>query len=128
MRQTIFGLVAAMAVVAASAAPAMACGETPCGQTYIPAPVYWGCNTGCGGWAYERLPDPVQQYGAAPVARPQYYYVDQGPTYSGPGNFAPYPTYQEGGFYGSGGNRHHHHHYGHHRAHYSYGPVLRRYY
>jgi len=62
MRQTIFGLVAAMAVVAASAAPAMACGETPCGQTYIPAPVYWGCNTGCGGWAYERLPDPVQQY------------------------------------------------------------------
>ena len=49
MRQTIFGLVAAMAVVAASAAPAMACGETPCGQTYIPAPIYWGCNTGCGG-------------------------------------------------------------------------------
>jgi len=30
-------------------------------------------------------PDPVHQY----------YYVNQGPTYSGPGNFAPYPTYQE---------------------------------
>ena len=25
----------------------------------------------------------------------QYYYVNQGPTYTGPGNFAPHPTYQE---------------------------------
>src|ERR1700678_965750 len=58
MRQTISGLVAAIAVVAASVAPAMACGETPCGQSYIPAPVYSGCNTGCGGWGYERLPAP----------------------------------------------------------------------
>src|ERR1700761_7325881 len=76
MRQTISGLVAAIAVVAASAAPAMACGGglfVPC-QAYVPAPVYWGCNSGCGGWAYERLPDPVQQY----------YYVNQGPTYTGP--------------------------------------------
>ncbi len=123
MRKTISGLAAAIAMVAASAVPAMACGGpfdggcSPCGYA-----------SPCGGWSYrERLPDPVQQYGAAPVARPQYYYVDQGPTYSGPGNFAPYPTYQEGGVYGSGGYRHHHHHYGHHRAHYSYGPVLRRY-
>jgi hypothetical protein len=59
MRQTISGLVAAFAVVAASAAPAMACGETPCGQTYIAVPVHSGCYTGCGGWGYERLPDPV---------------------------------------------------------------------
>ena len=37
----------------------------------------------------------MEQY--HPYASPvhQYYYVNQGPTYSGPGNFAPYPTYQE---------------------------------
>jgi hypothetical protein len=105
MRQMISGLVAAIAVVTASAVPAMACGDglfgsscSPCGQAYVspcaqpqvyvsPAPTYEysGCNTGCGGWAHERLPDPVQQY----------YYVNQGPTYTGPGNFAPYPTYRE---------------------------------
>ena len=36
------------------------------------------------GAGYERLPSPTQ-----------YYYVNQGPTFSGPGNFAPVPTYQE---------------------------------
>ena len=138
MRQTISGLVAAIAVVAASTAPAMACGGlfdscggcgyvSPCAQTYVPAYTYGGCNTGCGGWGYQRLPDPVAQYHAAPMASPQYYYVDQGPTYTGPGNFAPYPVYREGGVYGWGGYRHHHQ-YGYHRAHYGYGPVLRRYY
>src|ERR1700738_4431310 len=99
MRQTISGLVAAIAGVTASAVPAMACGGglygscLPCGQTYFgpcaqayfPAPVYTGCYTGCG-WVHERLPDPVQQY----------YYVNQGPTYTGPGDWAPYPTYREG--------------------------------
>ena len=143
MRQTILGFVAAIAVVVASSAPAMACGGlfdscggcgyvSPCAQTYVPAYTYGGCNTGCGGWGYERLPDPVVQYHAAPVASPQYYYVDQGPTYTGPGNFAPYPTYREGGVYGWGGYRHHHGYYGypHHRMHhYGYGEhVLRRYY
>ena len=103
MRQTISGLVAAVAVMTASAVPAMACGGglfqsscspcgqayvSPCEQSYVAAPFYTGCNTGCGTAAYERLPDPEQQY----------YYVNQGPTYSGPGNFAPYPTYQEGGY------------------------------
>jgi len=161
MRQTISGLVAAVAVLAASAAPAMACGglfdggcspcgyASPCAQTYVPT--YSGCNTGCGGWGYrERLPDPVQQYGAAPMASPQYYYVDQGPTYSGPGDFAPYPAYQEGSYhyrdrYGYEGYRTHpryhashhgmrygygapHHYYGHFH-HYGYREhVLRRYY
>ncbi len=105
MRQTISGLVAAIALVAASAAPAMACGYvSPCGQVYIPAPVYSGCYTGCGGWAYERLPDPVQQY----------YYADQGPTYTGPGDFAPYPTYREGTVYGWHAYRHHPYYYGYH--------------
>jgi hypothetical protein len=123
MRQTISGLVAAIAVVTASAVPAMACGGgglfqsscAPCGQAYVepcaqpqvyvaPAPTYSysGCNTGCGGWAYERLPDPVHQY----------YYVNQGPTYTGPGNFAPYPTYQESAISGWGAYRHRPYYYG----------------
>ena len=100
MRQIVSGLVAAVAVLAASAVPAKACGGgglfsalsscspcgSPCGQTYAaPSYSYSGCNSGCGGWAQERLPDPVQQY----------YYVNQGPVYSGHGSFAPVPTYQE---------------------------------
>ena len=117
MRQTISGLVAAFAVMTAGAAPAMACGGglfqgscSPCGQAYVepcaqvyqppvyvpPAPVYSGCNP-CGGWGYERLVEPETQYYAAPV-RHQYYYVNQGPTYTGPGDFAPYPTYREGAY------------------------------
>jgi hypothetical protein len=148
MRQLISGLVAAVAVVAASTVPAMACGGglfqgSCCGQAYVapcaqpqvyvsPAPTYSysGCSTGCGGWAYERLPDPVHQY----------YYVNQGPTYTGPGNFAPYPTYEEGalsayegGGYGYRAYRHRRYHYGY--APRSYGPrygyrehTLRRYY
>ena len=68
MRQTISGLVAALAVVAASAVPAMACGGlfqggcSPCGQAYVSPcaqqqvyvqpqvyvePTYSGCNS-CG--------------------------------------------------------------------------------
>jgi hypothetical protein len=121
MRQTISGLLAAIAVM--STAPAMACGGlfgtgcSPCGQSYVgacassayvapaaayvaPVAAYGGCNTGCGGWGWggwatERLADPEQQY----------YYVNQGPTYSGPGNWAPYRTYSEGyvsGSYGYG--------------------------
>jgi hypothetical protein len=109
MRQTISGLVAAIAVVTASAAPAMACGlfggscspcgrayVSPCAQTCVPTYRYSGCNRGCGGWAHERLPDPVQQYHHPSHRVQQYYYVNQGPTYTGPGAFAPYPTYQEG--------------------------------
>jgi len=97
MRHTISGLVAAFAVVTASAAPALACGGglfggscSPCGAAYV-SPcaqtyAYSGCNTGCGGWGYERLSDPALQYHAAPM-RHQYYYVNQGPTYSGPRRF-----------------------------------------
>ena len=95
MRHLITGLVAAVAVMAA--APAMACGFSACGQpAYIqPAPVYSssGCNP-CGGvgygygggYSHARLADPEQQY----------YYVNQGPTYSGPGAWAPARVYQEG--------------------------------
>lgn len=87
MRQMISGLVAAAAVMFAATVPAAACGFNPCQPV---APVYSGCNTGCGGYgygygAYERLAEPTTQY----------YYVNQGPTYTGPGAFAPYPTYRE---------------------------------
>lgn len=93
MRQTISGLIAAIAVLAASAAPAKACGWfAPCGG-YVAATIYSGCSWGCGGWAYERLPDPIQQY----------YYAEQGPIYTGPGNFAPYRVYREGSVSGWGG-------------------------
>jgi hypothetical protein len=121
MRQTISGLIAAIAVF--TAAPAMACGGlfdggcspcgSPCAQTYAPAYTYTGCNTGCGGYAaYERLPDPEVQYHAAPTAMPQYYYVDQGPTYTGPGDLAPRRVYREGGVYGWGVHHHRWNHYG----------------
>ena len=130
MRHLISGVVAAVAVMAA--APAMACGYgwcspcatgyvSPCGSAYVaPVATYgygygYGCNTGCG-WATERLADPVQQY----------YYVNQGPTYTGPGNWAPVPTYREGGVSG---------YYGHRayrswrpRMSYHYARPLRRYY
>jgi hypothetical protein len=120
MRQTISGMVAAVAVMmTAGAAPAMAgsCGGglfqgscSPCGYAApcAPAPVYvapvaayLGCNTGCG-WARERLPDPVHQY----------YYVNQGPTYTGPGNWAPVPTYQESAVSGWNAYRHRPYRYG----------------
>jgi hypothetical protein len=133
MRQMISGLVAAVAVMTASAVPAMACGGglfqsscspcgqayvEPCAQSYVAAPVYSGCNTGCGA-AYERLSDADQQY----YPEQQYYYANQGPTYSGPGNFAPYPTYQEGGYY------HRPYRYGYAPRHnYRYGYAPRRSY
>jgi hypothetical protein len=136
MRQTISGLVAAIAVMTAGAAPAMACGGglfggscSPCGQAYVspcaqpqayvaPLPTYEysGCNTGCGGWAHERLPDPEQQYYSYRHPVQQYYHVNQGPTYTGPGNFAPYPTYQEGAVSDWGAYRHRSYHYGYHHA------------
>ncbi|WP_249225289.1 hypothetical protein [Tardiphaga alba] len=89
MRITISKWAAAFAVAAVSvaASPAMAGGGyysggcSPCGGYN-----YYG--TGYGYAGYQTLADPT------PVTR-QYYYVNQGPTYSGPGQFAPVPTYQE---------------------------------
>jgi hypothetical protein len=117
MRKTIYGLVAAIAVMAASAVPAKACGGlfgsgcSPCGEAYVPCArpeVYvapaasYGCNR-CGGWAHARLPDPEQQY----------YYVNQGPTFTGPGSWAPRPSYHEGSVSGWSGyhNRRYRHFY-----------------
>ena len=123
MRHLIKGLIAAVAVMAT--APAMACGYSACAQPVYVAPVaaYAGCNP-CGSWVRERLPDPVQQY----------YFVNQGPTYSGPGNSAPLPYYREGSIsgYGYGYNRPyraHRYYHRHHAGRYYQGQrVLRRYY
>jgi hypothetical protein len=124
MRQIFKGLIAAVAVMAA--APAMACGYSPCAAPVYAAPVaaYAGCNP-CGGWVRERLPDPEQQY----------YYVNQGPTYTGPGNWAPHRVYREGSIssYGYGYNRPYHrahrYYHRHHAARDYHGQrVLRRYY
>jgi hypothetical protein len=119
MRQTISGMVAAVAVMmTAGAAPAMACGgglfqsscspcaySAPCAPAYV-APIATGCGTGCGGYGYgyggytgyahQQLADPEQQY----------YYVNQGPTYTGPDSFAPEPVYREGSVSGYRGYRH----------------------
>jgi hypothetical protein len=124
MRHLIKGLIAAVAVMAS--APAMACGYSPCGAPAYAGPVvsygYVGCGD-CGGWVAERLPDPQQQY----------YWVNQGPTYTGPGNWAPRPVYREGTIsgYGYGYNRPYRAHRYYHRHHHSYYQgqrVLRRYY
>lgn len=129
MRQTISGLVAAIALTAASAAPAMACGYGGCApNTYT----YTGCGT-CGGVANDRLTDPETQYHTVQPA-PQYYYVNTGPTYTGPGAFAPYPristyhwrhhySFQPRHSYRYGYVPHHHARYGYHHG----QPVLRRY-
>jgi hypothetical protein len=110
MRQMISGLVAALAVVVAGSAPAKACGFTPCEQTYVPTTSYSGCATGCNtGSDYERLAEPTTQY----------YYVNQGPTYTGPGAFAPYPTYQEGEVSSSTGDHIRPYHYGTNGGHYA---------
>jgi hypothetical protein len=108
MRQTISIMVAAIAVVTASAAPALACGGglfngscSPCGQAYV-SPCSQGYGSGYdhsanyGVAAYERLPEPS----------PQYFYANQGPSFSGPGMFAPAPTYHESAVSGWGAYRH----------------------
>jgi hypothetical protein len=94
MRQTISGLVAALAVVTVSTAPALACGGVGCapcgpvvagpcgGAAYVSGE--FGYGYGPGAAAFEHLPDPTR-----------YYYVNQGPAFDGPGNFAPVPTYSE---------------------------------
>ena len=135
MRQTISGLAAAIAIVAASAAPAMACGfgfGVPCVQSYVP--VYSGC--GVCGWGFERLPDPDVEYHRYSTAVPQYYYVNQGPTYTGPGQFAPYPFYQDAAVSGPVVYRYHgnawhaHRGYGywhHHSNRYGYHGAPHRY-
>jgi hypothetical protein len=116
MRETIKGLLAALAVMIAGAAtPAMACGYggccgglvSPCATTYGPAYsyVYWsGCGVCGNAWAYDRFAEPTGQY----------YYVNQGPVYSGPGMFAPEPIYREDAVPAYGYHYHHRHHHWRH--------------
>lgn len=93
MRQTIAGLIAgaAFAATVATVAPAQACAVTePCGNYGYYA---YGCGYGYGACGVrERLPEPGAHH---TYASPQYYWVNRGPTYTGPGNFAPFQTYQE---------------------------------
>jgi len=89
MRQTIAGLVAMLAV--AAAAPAQACQAGGCGSDVA---VYHGPIVIYGFGHREHLPDPTAS-GSLSYYGPQYYYVNHGPTYTGPGNLAPAPTYQE---------------------------------
>jgi hypothetical protein len=93
MRKTMTALAAVLAVVAAGAAPAMACGSEvygPCAEGQYVRHIF----------AFEHLPDPS---GPRSDVGPRYYYVNQGPTFTGPGAYAPLPTYQEravNGWYG----------------------------
>lgn len=112
MRTMIVKLATAIGLVTASAAPALACGGgglfsasscSPCGQAYVSP-----CAQGYGyGQGYSYGYAGVQVYQQLPQPTPQYYYASQGPSFSGPGNYAPYPTYQEtalgyNGGYGGG--------------------------
>jgi hypothetical protein len=119
MRQTIAGLIAGAALVATlgAAAPAQACAVVdPCARGY------YGYGHGYGYYGMrERLPDPMVQY----------YYVNRGPTYTGPGNFAPAPVYQErtvSGWQGYGRPHYHHHHHHHRYTGGPYGNPMGHYY
>jgi hypothetical protein len=112
MRQTISGLVAAIAAVTASAAPAMACGGglftgscAPCGQIYVNPHVSPCSQDYAGGYDYSRY-HGVAAYERLPEASPQYFYADQGPSFAGPGMFSPAPTYQESAVSGWGAYDH----------------------
>ncbi|HWW47527.1 MAG TPA: hypothetical protein VNZ94_06790 [Xanthobacteraceae bacterium] len=97
MRQVFTGWAAAAALLGIFAAPASAQACGPHAACYGP---------GYGGYidaryiGVERLPTiPVPRY----YAPPQYFWVNQGPVYNGPGNFAPYGYYGEpSGWYGDG--------------------------
>jgi hypothetical protein len=133
MRQMFSGLVAAFAVVTVSAAPAMACGGgglftspcSPCGQAYVsPCGSSYHAGYGYAGYGrYQRLADPS----------PRYYWVNQGPVYDGPGQFAPRPYYRERVVTGWRGHHGYRGHYGYTGGpyanpinHYSYGGVVSR--
>lgn len=137
MRQMIAAAAMASAMLAALPAPAVACGFGTCAPCAYAAPCSHSLpyiHTGCG-WAYgysscgwgfeERLADPAVEYHA--VGRPtQYYYVNQGPTFTGPGALAPLRYYEESVVY-AGGYGHHRHRAWHERSTYHGQPVLRRY-
>ena len=91
MRNTTTAIAAALAVLAAGAAPAMACEAyaSPCGSGFYTPGAHYEVYE-----SFEHLPVPPEPHVAGPLA-PRYYYVNQGPTFTGPGMYAPVPTYQE---------------------------------
>ena len=100
MRHLISGLVAAVAVMAA--APAMACGYSArarrAGGLCQPVCGLGLCRPGRSATATAIMAAATAAAAGPPsvCAEPlqQYYYVNQGPTYTGPGNWAPQPTYR----------------------------------
>ncbi len=90
MRNMTTAIAAALAMMAATAATALACEDygNPCGRGLFTAGDYQGSYA-----RFEHLPDPTGP-GYYPHG-PRYYYVNQGPAFSGPGVYAPVPTYQE---------------------------------
>jgi hypothetical protein len=119
MRLKILGLAAALGVASLAPAGAADLRATPC--------------HGCGHHYYR---PPVAA--AEPVT--PYYFVNQGPTYSGPGNVVMMPVYKERTAYGDGGYSAPYYDYSYrdgpwadpklvpyyHRVHLSgYGPVVR---
>jgi hypothetical protein len=121
MRKMFSGLLVAIAAMAANTLPASACSgcwgcgyASPCAAPY--AQPNYGCASACGA-AIELLPDPELQSHSVPLSRPQYYYVNQGPTFTGPGDLAPLPFYDEGVTARRVYHRHH-----------RYRPVLHSYY
>lgn len=102
MRKTMTGLAAFVAVMTVSAAPAMACGYSSC-ATSCGGGLLQAFANPCGGYAYgggygyagygSYAGNAYSYYDRLPS--PQYYYVNQGPTYTGPGAYAPIATYQE---------------------------------
>ncbi|OQW57874.1 MAG: hypothetical protein A4S14_08385 [Proteobacteria bacterium SG_bin9] len=105
MRKTMTGLAAAVAVMTVTAVPAMACGYSACASS-CGGGLFQAFANPCGGYAYGGY--GYGSYGGGysysnydRLPSPQYYYVNQGPTYTGPGAFAPIPTYQERAVSGS---------------------------
>jgi hypothetical protein len=141
MRHHLIGLAAAALTAVAMSTPASAgCGSCAPSDGYsygysgCSQPVYSPCGSWGGGWHYGRLPAQHRYY----AVQPRYYYVNQGPTYTGPGLFAPAPSYQQRavagwsgysqGFYGYTGGPYAHpsHHYYHGMPAVS-GPVVYSY-
>lgn len=128
MRKTMMALAAVMAATAAGVVSANACDiYGPCRGAYANS-VTW----------FDHAP-PAPEPAPPGPAEPIYYYVNQGPAFTGPGVYAPVPTYQEravtgwhgydyGYYYGYNGGP-----YGDATSHYydgmppAYGPVVYRY-
>jgi hypothetical protein len=120
MRNTTTAIAAALAVLAAGAAPAMACWDyaSTCGRgLYIAGDYHEGYAR------FEHLPDPTLP--SYYPTGPRYYYVNQGPAYTGPGMYAPLLSYQERAVTGWHGYEHGYY-YGYNGG--PYGDAMSHYY